>query len=247
MPAATSLDRILVVQSILDAVGGETYLEIGVDTGGSFIPIKAKRKWGVDPSYKLTNRRLITYAVFSILHIRVERLFRMTSDEFFVKNKKRLTSYGIDVCLVDGLHTYQQALKDVLNALKYLKPKGVILLHDCNPTTELMARPAAGIEILIRQGILGWNAPWSGDVWKALVHLRTLGSDVDAFALDCDTGIGVVTKRQPSSCLSFSESEICAMDYNFLSSNRDYLLGLQAPEYLNTFLHWHTRKDDKAH
>jgi SAM-dependent methyltransferase len=240
MPATTYLDRIVIAQSILDAVGRETYLEIGVDTGGSFIPIKAKRKWGIDPSYKLTGRRLSKYAVFSFLRIKVERLFRMTSDEFFAENEKLLTSYGIDVCLVDGLHTYEQALKDVLNALKYLKPKGVILLHDCSPTTELMARPAAGIEDLIRQRIPQWDGFWSGDVWKTVVHLRALQDDVDAFVLDCDTGIGIVTKRRPRSYLSFSENDIRAMDYNFLSNNRQGLLGLQPTEYFKDFLHWHT-------
>jgi hypothetical protein len=239
MSAKTCLDRILIAQSILDALGSETYLEIGVNTGVSFIPIQAKRKWGVDPSYTLTRRRLIKYAVFSFLRIKVERLFRMTSDEFFVKNEKLLTSYGIDVCLVDGLHTYEQALKDVLNALKYLKPKGVILIHDCNPTTELMARPVAGIEDLICQGIPQWDGAWSGDVWKTLVHLRALRGDVDAFVLDCDTGIGIVTKRCPKDQLSCSESDIRAMDYSFLSNNRQPLLGLRPSEYFKEFLPSH--------
>jgi hypothetical protein len=239
MPANACLDRILIAQSILDAVGSETYLEIGVDTGVSFIPIKAKRKWGVDPSYTLTGRRLMKYAVFSFLRIKVERLFRMSSDEFFVKNEKLLMSYGIDVCLVDGLHTYEQSLKDVLNGLKYLKPKGVILLHDCNPTTELMARPAAGIEDLSRRGIPQWDGAWSGDVWKTLVHLRALRDDVDAFVLDCDTGIGIVTKRRPRGCLSYSESDIHAMDYRFLSNSRQALLGLQPSEYFKEFVHSH--------
>jgi SAM-dependent methyltransferase len=233
------LDRILIAQSILDALGSEAYLEIGVNTGVSFIPIKAKRKWGVDPSYTLTARRLIKYAVFSFLRIKVERLFRMTSDEFFVKNEKLLTSYGIDVCLVDGLHTYEQALKDVLNVLKYLKPKGVILIHDCNPTTELMARPVARIEDLIRQSSPQWDGAWSGDVWKTLVHLRSLRDDVDAFVLDCDTGIGIVTKRRPKGHLPCSESDIRAMDYSFLSNNRQALLGLQPSEYFKEFLHSH--------
>lgn len=169
----------------------------------------------------------------------MEHLFRMTSDEFFVKKERLLNSYGVDVCLVDGLHTYEQALRDLLNSLKYLKPNGVILLHDCNPTTELMALPAARIEDVIRLRIPQWDGTWSGDVWKALVHLRALRKDVDAFVLDCDTGIGVVTKRQPKHSLSYSENDIRMMDYGFLSNNRKTLLGLQPSEYFEEFLQTH--------
>jgi hypothetical protein len=233
------MNRILVAQAILDTVGPETYLEIGVNTGSSFIPLKANRKWGVDPSHTLTSRRLVKYAIFSFLGITVERVFRMTSDEFFVKKKKLLSSYGVDVCLVDGLHTYEQSLKDVLNSVVYLKPNGVILLHDCNPATELMALPAQGIEDVIRQGISQWDGAWSGDVWKTVVHLRALRDDVDAFVLDCDTGIGIVTKRRPKGYLSYSESDIRAMDYSFLSKNRQALLGLQPTEYFKDFLRSH--------
>jgi len=127
----------------------------------------------------------------------------------------------------------------VLNVLKYLKPKGVILIHDCNPTTELMARPVARIEDLIRQSSPQWDGAWSGDVWKTLVHLRSLRDDVDAFVLDCDTGIGIVTKRRPKGHLPCSESDIRAMDYSFLSNNRQALLGLQPSEYFKEFLHSH--------
>ena len=236
------MNRILIAQALLDALGRETYLEIGVNTGNSFIPIKAKRKWGVDPCYALTRRRLMKYSVFSFLGINVEQLFRMTSDEFFSKKEKLLGLYGIDVCLVDGLHTYEQALKDVLSSFKYLKPNGVILLHDCNPSTELMALPAAGIEDLIRKGNPQWDGAWSGDVWKAIVHLRALRNDLDAFVLDCDTGIGIVTKRPARHLLSYSEIDIRALDYSVLSSDRKALLGLQPSEYFTDFLHSHLNR-----
>jgi hypothetical protein len=240
------LDRISAIQMSLDALGRGTYLEIGVDSGTSFVPVKAKRKWGVDPCYTLTRRRVLMYTVLSNLRIRVERVFRMTSDEFFVRKERLLASCGIDVCFVDGLHTYSQALNDVLNALKYLKPRGIILVHDCNPETELMARPAAGIEELISQNIPGWNGAWSGDVWKALVHLRALRNDVKAFVLDCDTGIGVLTKGSPTVSLPYTEADIHAMDYSVLCGNRKTLLDLQPSEYFGTFLLSHLQASDAA-
>lgn len=233
------MDRVVVAQAILDALDNGTYLEIGVASGSSFIPIKAKRKWGVDPEYVLTGRRLAKYAVFSVLRLKDERLFRMTSDEFFATKAKALLRDGVDVCFVDGLHTYDQSLRDVLNALQYLKPKGVILMHDCNPSTELTALPAANIYEMIERNVPGWTGAWSGDVWKALVHLRSLRDDVSAFALDCDSGIGVITKSYPGSRLPYSEGDIQQMGYKELAEHRNELLGLQPQEYFQEFLRKH--------
>ena len=236
------MDRVVIAQALLDALGKGTYLEIGVNTGASFIPIKATRKWGVDPGYVLTPRRLAKYRVFSLLGLKDERLFRMTSDEFFLKKGKALATGGVEVCLVDGLHTYEQSLRDVLNILPYLAPKGVILMHDCNPSSEVQAAPAADINELAKRGIPGWDGSWSGDVWKALVHLRSLRDDVSAFALDCDTGIGVVTKGYPGNSLPYSESEIRDMDYGFLAEHRKEILGLRPAEYFGEFLREHIDK-----
>jgi hypothetical protein len=51
--------------------------QIGVNTGSSLIPKKARRKWGVDPSYTISSRLLAKFTVFSSLGIRVEKLFHL--------------------------------------------------------------------------------------------------------------------------------------------------------------------------
>jgi len=236
------MDRIIAAQAILDGAGSGTYLEIGVNTGGSFIPIRARRKWGVDPGYRLTRKRRLMYSVLSLLGIKEERLFRMTSDEFFRTHERMLAAHGLQVCLVDGQHTYEQALKDALNALRYLEPKGVILMHDCNPPSELMALPAADWEEVRERKIPGWNGEWSGDVWKALVHLRSLRDDVSAFTLDCDSGLGVVVKEQGRKRLEFSQAQIRDMDYQFLSGRRAELLDLRPAEEFSEFLRRHMER-----
>jgi hypothetical protein len=240
------MDRIILAQTILDTISGETYLEIGVNTGVSFIPVKATRKWGVDPSYHLTLRRRMKYRVWSLLGMKEERLFRVTSDEFFTKNQQMLSAHGVDVCLVDGLHTYDQALRDVLSTLRYLRPSGVILLHDCNPTSELMACPASRIEDLMSQDVPGWDGSWSGDVWKAIVHLRALQNDLEVFVLDCDTGIGVVRRGRSKCLLPYTGAEIRGMDYAALCRNREELLGLQSSEYVAEFLRLHSHTTNAA-
>jgi methyltransferase family protein len=230
------MDRIAIAQSLLDATEGANYLEIGVCTGSSFIPIRASKKWGVDPGHLVSRKRRAKYAAWAWLRIKNERLFRMTSDEFFTAHTRMLAAHGIDVCLVDGLHTYEQSYRDLLNALAHLRPNGVILVHDCNPSTETAACPATSIdEVAARYGAI-WNGAWSGDVWKTIVRLRSCHHDLKAFVLDCDTGVGVVTRGRPRALLPYSESEIRAMDYEFLASRREELLGLQPPAYFRAFL-----------
>jgi hypothetical protein len=140
------VNRIEIAQAVLDATGGGNYLEIGVSSGESFIPLRAARKWGVDPNPHLSWKRLVKYRLFSLFNLKHEDIFRETSDEFFRKRDRLLRRHGIDVGFVDGLHTYAQALQDVLNCLAYLRPNGIILMHDCNPSTEMMALPAASID-----------------------------------------------------------------------------------------------------
>src|SRR5262245_42552069 len=114
------MNRMDITQALLDSQGGQTYLEIGVSQGESFLPVRASRKWGVDPRPRLGRRHSSKSLFLRPLGLNRERIFVMTSDTFFATQSRQLTRYGIDVCLVDGLHTYDQALRDILHVLSYL-------------------------------------------------------------------------------------------------------------------------------
>jgi hypothetical protein len=230
------MDTVGIIQATLDATGRGNYLEIGVCAGGSFIPLHAARKWGVDPHHCLRRRQIRKYKLFTLLNIRHEWIFKQTSDEFFLKHRRLLKGKGIDVGFVDGLHTYRQALTDVLNCLKYLGPNGVILMHDCNPTNEAMAFPANSPQEVADLKLPQWTGAWTGDVWKAIVHLRSLHDDLNVFVLDCDSGVGVVSRGRPAETLNYSEREIHEMDYSFLEKNRQKLLDLRPADSIYRFL-----------
>ena len=230
------IDRVVICQAFLDAMGGGNYLEIGVNSGNSFIPIRASAKWGVDPAYTLTRRRILKYQLFSASGLKEERLFRVTSDDFFQKQSSMLSKRGVDVAFLDGLHTYEQTLRDVLNTLKYLKPGGVILIHDCNPSSELAATHVESIEVLIKKGIPGWNGVWNGDVWKTIVHLRSLHPDLETVVLDCDQGVGVVRRKPGQKKLPFTAGENQKLSYAALDANRHAWLGLKPATYLREML-----------
>jgi hypothetical protein len=227
-----NIDRIVICQAALDAAGGGNYLEIGVSHGDSFMPIRARAKWGVDPAYVLTRRQLLKLRLATAVGWIEVRLFRMTSDNFFRTQGRWLARRGVDVALLDGLHSYAQTRQDVFNTLDHLKPGGLIVLHDCNPLTEEAATPAESYDAFVKEHRGGWKGNWNGDVWKVIVHLRSLRDDLDTVVLDCDHGVGIVRRGPNRKPLGLSSEQIGQMQYSDLERNRQELLGLEPPDYL---------------
>ena len=139
------MNRIKAAQQALDGRVKRVYLEIGVSRGMTFRRITADEKIAVDPAFKLSarSRRLADAKA------RATHYFETTSDAFFANETGFLEQRGIDVALIDGLHTYKQVLRDVENTLGYLRDNGVIVLHDCNPANAAIACPADVIRRLL--------------------------------------------------------------------------------------------------
>jgi Methyltransferase domain len=227
------LNRIRAVQRALSGRANPVYLEIGVSQGQAFQRISADVKIAVDPAFKLSERtRELADAKGRETHY-----FETTSDAFFQDQTAFLEQHPIDVALIDGLHTYGQVVRDVEKTLHYLRDDGVIFLHDCNPPFALAARPAASWDEFISQQsgplVIG---VWNGDVWKAIVHLRSTRHDLLVGVLKCDQGVGFVRKGSPESVLSYSAEQVEALSYADLKADRERLLNLKPPRYLGKFL-----------
>lgn len=237
------LDRIKIVQRLIKVTGAENYLEIGVNNGRCFLRVKAARKMAVDPAFRIPPGRKFKYFLKNISNFN-NQYFEQTSDDFFSSQAALLQQHKPQVVFVDGLHTYEQALRDVLNSLAFLDEGGVVLMHDCNPLTATAACPANSIEDA--KASSDYQGVWNGDVWKAVVHLRALHSNLEVFVLDCDHGIGVVRKGSARNSLNFSEEEIQKMSYKDLEANRKTLLDLKPPEYFEQFLQEHVVRKGMA-
>lgn len=153
------------IQAIIDALACSSYLEIGCNQNVTFNAIRCKSKVGVDPIMGGT--------------------IRLTSDQFFAQNTDKF-----DIIFIDGLHEWQQVIKDVDNALNALNENGTIVIHDCDP-------PYEECQLMPRNGRKGW----CGDVWKAYVKLRTR-PDIDCVMSQFDCGCGVIKKRKNTSPIS---------------------------------------------
>ena len=154
----STLTRSLIVNNIIDRKKYETYLEIGCDKNILFNSVKIKKKIGIDP---VSGGNI-----------------RMSSDNFFKNNQDKF-----DLIFIDGLHQYEQVKRDVYNSLKFLNDNGVILLHDCMPSSFMRQAPKRSSNI------------WNGDVWRNIVELRTL-DQIDTYTIYADHGIGLILKRK---------------------------------------------------
>src|SRR5262245_22654143 len=192
------LTRMEAIQCAIDALGARRYLEIGVNDGTCFCSLTAPEKIGVDPISPQP-------AVSTEITKQGVHYFSLKSDDFFRGIAPQVLADGVDVVFIDGLHTFDQAYRDCMHSLDYLNPGGLILLHDCLPTSEEEARPAQSVEEARRLNGPGWNTEWTGDVWKAILRIRARHSALRGCVLECDHGIGLVYRETNESRLSLTE------------------------------------------
>ena len=156
------------------------YLEIGVDAGRTLsLARPPTRAIGVDPLAR-TDREFEAPTT----------LFRLESDEFFDSGEaaKALAGETVDLAFVDGLHLFEQALRDFLHIERHAGPRTVAVFHDCLPLTP---------ETATRRRRTGF---WTGDVWKIGPILRTLRPDLSVRLVPTwPTGLLVVSGLDPRS------------------------------------------------
>ncbi len=227
-----------VIQKIIDHKKAQRYLEIGVNNGDNFFPIEVSQKIAVDPSFAFSPERQQEWETRNPYNLKAQYV-TATSDDFFAEVS---AIDGFDVVFIDGLHTYQQSLQDVLNSLDKLNDNGVIVMHDCKPPHVAAACPAQSLqeaEDMQKDEATkspGWTGEWCGDVWKTICHLRSQRQDLKVFVLDCDYGLGIVTKGKPDASLELSKEALNAMTYDEVFNGDGSLLNLKDENYLFEFL-----------
>ena len=158
-----NFNRIALVNLLVSKKPVCAYLEIGCASNGLYDSVPALNKIGVDPQNGGNVRK--------------------TSDDFFLANES-----CFDVIFIDGLHTYDQVRRDIVNSIKFLKPGGWIAFHDMLPRNWMEHNvPYLG------------TGPWTGDVWKVAFELsQTDGIDFKILKIDCGVGVLRLTKDKPA-------------------------------------------------
>ena len=178
--------RTKIIQEIINHRNYKSYLEVGCDNDENFSKIQIVNKIGIDPLKGGT--------------------LRMTSDEFFIKNDQ-----SFDIIFLDGLHTYEQTIKDIKNGLKFLNTDGVIIIHDCLPKK------------IWNQIVPRLYGHWNGDVWKAIVHSRTY-ENADTYTCIADHGLGVIFKRKNRNKLNKNKTNFKKLKFaDYYKNHHQYM------------------------
>lgn len=229
-PAPQILSRVDVIHHLLHGRRRPVYLEVGVRRGDCFCEIRARRKVAVDPLFQIKRHRYWGWK-----NLLAATYHECTSDEFFARRIDRMPVAAFDVVFLDGLHTYAQSLNDVRNSLRYLKPDGWIVLHDCNPPNAAAASPAESYQDAVaRFDLTPSRGAWNGEVWKTIVRLRSEAADLQIVVLDCDEGLALIRRGTPENRLAFTPAGIDALTYADLERDRANLLNLKPAGYLFT-------------
>jgi len=212
------VNRSTVVQTLVNQSAEKLYLEIGVFVGHNFLQTQAHRKVAVDPVRRIKHvDQFPPHTVF----------YELPSDEFFEKIEDEVLTKKADVIFIDGLHTYGQSLRDVINGLDYLKEDGVIVMHDCFPQCKAAAHPVMSEA----QQMEGYEGFWNGDVFKAILWLRANRPDLFVCVIDADHGLGIVKRGKPDNILELSDSDIEKMTYETFAARQTELLNLKPADW----------------
>lgn len=184
------MEKLTIINYLIEHFNYKSYLEIGVQHKATFNRVICEKKVGIDPN-----------PVFKADKV-------MTSDQFFEQNEDRF-----DIIFIDGLHEFKQALNDIFHSIKVLTLDGTIVIHDCNPVSELMQKVPRNTK------------QWTGDVWKAFVYYRR-NPFLKMFTVDCDFGVGIIRIGEQK-ILNVPEKELT---YNNLRKNRKIWLNLISPD-----------------
>lgn len=183
-----------------------SYVEIGLGHGRSLALAGPETKAvGIDPYQGFWDR--LNY----VCPHGPATLFPLTSDDFFIQNDLRevIGREAFELAFIDGLHLFEQALRDFINLERYAGKDSIILIHDCLPIAPIVAE---------RERCTGF---WTGDVWRIIPCLKTFRPDLQVLTLPTKpSGLAVVTGMDPGSTVLSENYQVIV----------DYYLGLQLPE-----------------
>jgi predicted O-methyltransferase YrrM len=164
-----------------EALRPRTYLEIGVWYGQTLALAQPPTlSIGVDPE---PQSPLPAFATDT-------RVFAATSDAFFAESLwvGAIGPRPFDLAFIDGLHRFEQVLRDFINVERHCTPDSVVVFHDTLPLVAVAAE---------REAIAPF---WCGDVWKIVPCLEHYRPDLRIVTIPtAPSGLTIVTGLDPAS------------------------------------------------
>jgi hypothetical protein len=164
-----------------------SYLEIGLGDSINFNQIQILNKISVDVEHNPT--------------------YLMSSDNFF-KNY----NYTFDLIFIDGMHSFENSYRDLLNSLNALNDGGSIILHDTFPKKYEHQTPTPV------------EPCWVGEVWKTILKARINIKNISVKTFDLESGITLVQRTNNDIKLNLQE----IYQYDYFKNNYTELLNLSS-------------------
>ncbi len=185
-----SMDYLEFLRRVHDVLEPQNYLEIGVRWGHS-LGVARCNSVAIDPAFSI-NQELA-----APIH-----LYRTTSDEYFARPDPLAATGGqpFDLAFVDGLHLFEFALRDFINAERHSRPSGLLIFDDVLPrTVEEAARDRT-------------TRQWTGDVYSIVPVVQRFRPDLITIPIDTTpTGLVLFMGLDPANrALSEHFDEILA-------------------------------------
>jgi len=180
-----------------------SYFEIGVYKGASILLANPPTiVVGVDPEPRLLEAPKT-----------ICKIFPLRSDDYFASRDVRqdLETDAIDLAFIDGLHTFDQVLRDFINVEKFAGEDTIVLIHDCFAIDDLTADR-------VRKTLF-----WTGDTWKIIPILREFRRDLNVFTIAAPgSGLGVVSGLDPRSTVLADSFDQIVARYGSMTVEPDY-------------------------
>lgn len=149
------------INTISRLVNAKRYLEIGVCRGDTFFEVETEYKVGVDPCFQFN---------FKAKENKNTRFYQVPSDDFFRLSRRE----KFDVIYLDGLHTFEQTLRDFINSLEFSHEKSIWLIDDTRPNDNFAALPDEDRCFRLRRLLGNGDWAWMGDVYKIVYFIRNV-------------------------------------------------------------------------
>lgn len=209
--------RYSVIQSFLALFPQPRYLEIGVNKGVTFHNLTASKKVAVDPKFLFTTNDREPDAEYH----------EVTSDVYFLDLRD---DEQFDVIYLDGLHTFEQTLRDLLNSICHIRRDGIIIIDDVLPNSYHASLKDLS-EFHETYPHMGPQADgsWMGDVYRLVYFIETYLPKYMYATMRENHGQLVMWrgKRTEHKSRDYDVEEICRLEY------KDILLRTSSYNFLS--------------
>lgn len=211
-------DRVMrrdVMGGFVELYDDSRYLEVGVCRGVTFHRVPAASKVAVDPYFQFDVQERVAADPSATYH-------EVTSDEYFATIVDPDDRF--DVIYLDGLHTHEQTLRDLMNALHHLQPSGVIVIDDTRPPTYLSSLPDRKSFDTVRASLdLVSQKAWMGDVYRLVYFIETFCPHLSFATVSDNHGQTVVWRSRRADVPERSLREVAELSFEDLVLQADHL------------------------